>query len=584
VVPYPLIVETSVPTTAVGADDARSRLRPIRVRGRTTRDVIPDPLAPLDGLAPFRPAILAIRWGTVGVGLALAYGDFQDHPALITICGAVLVAIALVRTVRPVRLDQRFMVAALAVELVLTGAVVAVSGAWSSPFAFSLITTVVVAGMARGFMSGLAFASAAVVGITAVDLLAEETDARTAVQWIAELVLVALVAGYARRILGERELEQSIAMTRIGQLADANALLFSLHRVAQALPASLDLDEALDSTMSRLADLFEYDAAALLVLDETDGAWVAARRDGVRLAPRLDTSELPRPMQRALALRTLVYEPNLLASGGPGLAPRLTSGMYAVLPARGSIIGLLAVEHSAVDRYTDRDLELLTGFVEPAALAVDNARWFGRLRTVGAEEERNRIARDLHDRIGQSLAYLAFELDRIVKAGERDDDVRPALGRLREDVRTVIREVRDTLYDLRTDVSDEQGFLATLELFVSRVRERARFAVTLRAEERLRLPLPQERELFRIAQEAIVNVERHAEAAHVTITWRADERGALLEVADDGSGFPVGRAGRLDSYGLLGMRERAASIGATLDLESSPGHGTRVRCSLPASR
>ena len=578
------------PSTGSVAPDAPTagtpKVFPIRVRGRTARDreLLTDPLQPPDGLAPFRPAILAIRWGTVGVGLALAYADFQDHPALIATCGAALVALSLVRTVRPVRLDRRFLSTNLAVELLLTGAVVSVSGAWSSPFAFSLITTVVVAGMASGFVSGLAFASAAIIGVTAVDFAADQTEFRTAVQWIAELVLVALVAGYARRILGERELEQSLAMTRIGQLADANALLFSLHRVAQALPASLDLDEALDSTMSRLADLFDYDAAALLVLDDTDGAWVSARRDGVRLPPRLETTELPRPMQRSLALRTLVYEPNLLATGGPGLAPRLTSGMYAVLPARGSIIGLLAVEHAGVDRYTDRDLELLTGFVEPAALAVDNARWFGRLRTVGAEEERNRIARDLHDRIGQSLAYLAFELDRIVKAGDRDDDVRPALGRLREDVRTVIREVRDTLYDLRTDVSDEQGFLATLELFVGRVRDRAGFAVTLRADERIRLPLPQERELFRIAQEAIVNVERHADADHVTVTWRSDARGAVLEVADDGSGFPVGRAGRLDSYGLLGMRERAASIGATLDLESSPGHGTRVRCSLPAAR
>jgi signal transduction histidine kinase len=242
---------------------------------------------------------------------------------------------------------------------------------------------------------------------------------------------------------------------------------------------------------------------------------------------------------------------------------------------------LLTVEHADEDRYTERDLELLSGFVEPAALAVDNARWFGRLRTVGAEEERNRIARDLHDRIGQSLAYLAFELDRIVKAGERDEDVRPALGRLREDIRTVIREVRDTLYDLRTDVSDEQGFVATLELFAGRVRDRSGLEVIVRADEQERLPLPQERELFRIAQEAIINVERHADADLVTITWQSDGTSALLEIADDGTGFPIGRAGRLDSYGLLGMRERAASIGAGLEVDSTPGHGTRVRCALP---
>ena len=75
----------------------------------------------------------------------------------------------------------------------------------------------------------------------------------------------------------------------------------------------------------------------------------------------------------------------------------------------------MSIEHADAHHFTGRDVELLAGFVEPAALAIDNARWFGRLRTVGADEERTRIARDLHDRIGQSLAYLAFELDRIVK-------------------------------------------------------------------------------------------------------------------------------------------------------------------------
>src|SRR5690606_16063214 len=104
---------------------------------------------------------------------------------------------------------------------------------------------------------------------------------------------------------------------------------------------------------------------------------------------------------------------------GPGLSGKAGSGLYAVLPARGSVIGLLVIEARTPNAYRARDLELFRGFVEPAALAIDNARWFSRLRTVGADEERTRIARDLHDRIGQSLAYLAFELDRIVGKDDR---------------------------------------------------------------------------------------------------------------------------------------------------------------------
>jgi signal transduction histidine kinase len=90
----------------------------------------------------------------------------------------------------------------------------------------------------------------------------------------------------------------------------------------------------------------------------------------------------------------------------------------------------------------------------------------------------------------------------------------------------------------------------------------------------------QERELFRILQEALANVEKHAKARLVTITWSCDGRAAVLEITDDGSGFPLAQAARLDAYGLVGMRERAASIGATLEVDSATGGGTKIRCLL----
>jgi signal transduction histidine kinase len=295
----------------------------------------------------------------------------------------------------------------------------------------------------------------------------------------------------------------------------------------------------------------------------------------------MSARELPKPLVRAMRVRRLVSEPNLLASGGPGLSGSAGSGLYTALFARGAIIGVVSIEHGEPHHFGERDVELLAGFAEPAALAIDNARWFSRLRTVGADEERTRIARDLHDRIGQSLAYLAFELDRIVKNhAPGDDPVTHALDQLRGDVRGVIGEVRDTLYDLRTDVTETHGLPVTLNTFLHRVRERSGLEVALRSQETGRLPILQERELWRIAQEAITNIERHARATQVSITWRSDGRSASLEVADDGIGFPVGNAGRLDSYGILGMRERSASIGATLTVDSEPGKGTRVRCTL----
>ena len=238
------------------------------------------------------------------------------------------------------------------------------------------------------------------------------------------MLLVAVIAGYARRISGEADRQHSLALDRLGRLADANALLFSLHRVTQTLPASLDLDEVLDTTIGRLRGLFDFDSAAILAstTPTATGRSSAARAAAAaRQAHRRATC--PRPLRagdrtsgRSSACRT---SRSPAARAWP---PRPARASTPCCRPAASIIGLLAVEHADERHFTDRDVELLKGFVEPVALAIDNARWFARLRTVGADEERTRIARDLHDRIGQSLAYLAFELDRIVasrRAGAR---------------------------------------------------------------------------------------------------------------------------------------------------------------------
>jgi signal transduction histidine kinase len=159
-------------------------------------------------------------------------------------------------------------------------------------------------------------------------------------------------------------------------------------------------------------------------------------------------------------------------------------------------------------------------------------------------------------------------------------EISSELERLRGDVRGVIGEVRDTLYDLRTDVNDEHGFGQVIASYAERVRERSSLDITVHGDREARLPILQEREMWRIAQEAITNVERHAKATRLSILWRCNGQSAALEIRDDGTGFPIGTAGRMDSYGIMGMRERASSIGATFEIESQEGRGTTVRCHL----
>lgn len=534
----------------------------------------------------FRKIVVGVRVATTSVAIGLILAAAVGHERGMIAWAVVVTLYNAFRCIRPLQgRDDTGNVARIVFEVALHASAVVFTGAWNSPFVFPLLTAIIVAGFGRGIWPALriSLATSVAVGVVQVARLSEEVSRVWVVnlQWTLFLSLVGVMAGYARRILGEARTTQTLAMTRVAKLSDANRLLTSLHSVAQALPASLDLDEVLDSMVARLRGLFSYDAAALLLLDETDGSWQVARWDGHRLSGALEPTELPGVMRRVRRDRTVSLVENLPARGG-GLMPKMGAGLYGPLVARGDFVGLVALESAAEDAYRPRDAALLGGFLEPAALAIANAQVFDQLRTVGADEERTRIARDLHDRIGQSLAYIAFELDRLVKGYEEGRDLGPSIGQLRNDVRGVIGEVRDTLYDLRTDVSEDQDFLATMREFLDRVEKRSGLRVEVRSRTGGRMPLLPERELWRIAQEAVINIERHADAHRVMITWRTDGRSALLEVADDGVGMPEGRAGRLDSYGILGMRERAASIGATLQIVCPPGRGTVVRCRLDA--
>lgn len=533
----------------------------------------------------FRQIVFVVRATTTLIALGLLATSAVDHGPGTTAWAVVITVYNVFRLIRPLQGDDDTVaVVRVLVEVALHVTAAAFTGAWSSPFVFPLLPAIIVAGFGRGIWPALriSFVTSLTISVIQVTKYSNEPGAWVlSLQWTLFLALVGVMAGYARRVLGEARTTHSLAMSRVATLTDANRLLTSLHTVAQALPASLDIEEVLDSMIARLRGLFAYDAAALLLLDETDGSWQVARWDGHRLSGALEPTQLPsvlRKVHRDRQVRRVVG----FVNGGGGLIPKMSSGLYGPLVARQEFIGLVALESTSEGAYGPRDADLLGGFLEPAALAIANAQVFDRLRTVGADEERTRIARDLHDRIGQSLAYVAFELDRLVKSHDEGREVGESLVQLRNDVRGVIGEVRDTLYDLRTDVSESQDFVATMHEFLERVEKRSGLVVELVERTTARMPLLLERELWRIAQEAVINVERHAGAKRVSVIWRTDGRSALLEVVDDGVGLPEGRAGRLDSYGILGMRERAASVGATLQITGGPQRGTVVRCRLDA--
>ncbi|MDQ6909391.1 MAG: histidine kinase [Actinomycetota bacterium] len=479
---------------------------------------------------------------------------------------------------RTVKARRRPTPGAVLIEVAINAIAVMATGFWASPFVFSLMTGVILAGFAFGFTLALESAALAFVSVSFPFLVSDPSisGVQTTGQWMMELALVSVLAGYARRLFGEAQAQQTLALDRVSQLTEANDLLVSLHRLAQVLPASLNLTDVLASSVERLRGLVDCDVLAVLLRDETNSSWTVAFSEGARLARSLTDEQLPAPLRAAASSSVASLVVCLQPDEGLGIDLLSRAGLYAPLRARGELVGLLALEHPEPGRYGRRELQLLDGFIEHAALAIDNARWFTRLRTMGAAEERTRIARDMHDNLGQTLASVAFNLDSLTSRAA-GNPIAAELSTLRAEVRSALANVRDTMSDLRADVSDQAGPAEVLSGYLDRVASRSALDVHLESEGTGRLPLVQERELWRIALEAVTNAERHSGARRLNVRWECDGAEALVEVIDDGHGFDVGRDGRADSYGIVGMRERADAIGATFDISSGP-NGTTVRC------
>jgi len=519
-----------------------------------------------------------VRWGALAVAVALSVAFGLGRPAVLA--GTGLAVVALVRTVAPPRLRPRnpLDVLLVVVEVAVAIAAVTATRGWVSPYLFSLAGTGVIVGYGFGLVRAAVASLLVGIVVTSGAALTSNLPAiEDALLGWSQVLLVYLVAGYARRIFVEQAERASVALSRVSRLTEANDLLFELYRVAQSLPVSLELGDTVALVVGRVTEVLQPDVVVVLLPDDGTETWSAAFAEGARVRGPVPLDQLPPPLRTAANQIDAHLEPALTAGAGLGLSSR--SGLYSSLRARGELVGLIAVEKRNSVALTRRDAQLLEGVGEQAALAIDNARLFGRLRTVGRDQERTRIARDLHDRVGQSLAYLAFELDRLVTKADAAP-LRSELEGLRDDVRRAVTEVRETLYDLRTEVTEKVGIASVLNDFVQRVQSRSGLATKLRVEGDARLPLTHERELLRIAQEAMLNVERHAAASSVIVSLRLRPNETLLEVADDGLGFSHGNAGRLDSFGLVGMRERADAIGAVLEIDTAPGRGTTIRCWL----
>ncbi|WAX80761.1 GAF domain-containing sensor histidine kinase [Streptomyces sp. KMM 9044] len=233
--------------------------------------------------------------------------------------------------------------------------------------------------------------------------------------------------------------------------------------------------------------------------------------------------------------------------------------------------------------FTQDDEDVLGILAQHAAIALTNARLYERSRELTIAEERSRLAHELHDAVSQKLFSLRLTAQAAVRLVDRDPSrAKGELHQVASLAAEAAEELRAAVVELRPAALDEDGLVATLRTQVQ-VLDRAHSAhVTFTGHGARALPATQEEAVLRVAQEALHNALRHAEAGRVDVILERRSSGAVLRVTDDGKGFDPGiirRAGR--HLGLVSMRDRASGAGGSLTVESAPGRGTTIEMEVP---
>ncbi len=271
--------------------------------------------------------------------------------------------------------------------------------------------------------------------------------------------------------------------------------------------------------------------------------------------------------------------------GWPVAHPDMKSFMGVPIVSKGNIIAAFYLtDKMGADDFTADDQHYIRMLASHAAVAIDNALLFARSRELSVIEERNRLARDLHDSVTQTLFSVVLTAEAAATLADRDiAAAKVQLQRLQELAREALEEMRSLIFELRSAELEEDGLVATLRKHVDVVRRVRHLDIDLRVDRERRLRPDVEQELFRIAQEALHNAVKHAQASRIEVALELEPPCAALTVRDDGHGFdPLSPQIRSKRLGLTSMRERAEAIGGSVCIESAPGSGTTVRVEVPA--
>jgi signal transduction histidine kinase/DNA-binding NarL/FixJ family response regulator len=373
------------------------------------------------------------------------------------------------------------------------------------------------------------------------------------------------------------------------RVADRTRELSVLYDVTTVASKSLDLTTILQQSLERVLETVNGQAATIQLLDKTGETLHLAAQQGIprNMMAIMDTVPVDGSPWSSWVIQNgePLVVPNMSAD------PRTHPSSHASLPfpyagvpmrARGKVIGVLSVVGQAGWQFTVEEVALLASIADHVGVAVENARLRQQAERTAVLEERERLGRELHDSVTQSLYSLTLfaEAGRELARDGNFERVEHHLGRIGETAQQALKEMRLMLHEMRPSILEQEGLVGALHQRLEAVEGRAGVDARLMADKLIELSAPVEEELYRIAQEALNNTLKHAMATSVTVQMHTEDKRIELEIIDNGVGFDPEAVSGNGGMGLANMRQRAERLGSALMITSAPGRGTRVKMSV----
>ena len=396
--------------------------------------------------------------------------------------------------------------------------------------------------------------------------------------------MLSIVRDVSKRVHVEQLLSESVE-TRTHEQA---TLLEISHTLASTLQLQPDL------ILDQLRKIIEYSHGGLFALK--DSSLVALAMRGTRRLEQLAPIQIQLNAPETLDMLFNRHKPiriadvesedpqsqflrSLLDDGAKVLLEDMRSWMWVPLAVRGRIIGGMGVAHEKRNYFTPHHADLALSVANQAAITMINAELYGHAQELAVLEERQRLARNLHDAVNQSLFSAGLIAEVLPRLWERDqDEARRSLEDLRRLTRGAMAEMRALLAELRPSTLTDSSLSDLLRLLGNAFLGRTNVPVAVTVTGEFFLPAEAQVAFYRVCQEALNNIAKHAKASQVEIDLTQDGAVIELRIRDDGQGFDIEQTFS-GHYGLSMMRERAEAARALLSVASQPGHGTELTIS-----